>query len=157
MALNIRSYLPADIDALIDLFRASIREVASQDYTSDQILAWAPDSMDRTEWLQKRASRSTWVAETDGHITGFTDMEDNGHIDMMYVHPSYQGQGIASALLETVETSAKKENLTHLHTEASITAKPFFERRGFLTIAPQTVHFNGQNFINYQMQKQLKQ
>lgn len=156
MSLTIRSYVPADIDALIALYQASIREIACKDYTSSQILAWAPDLIDRAAWLNKRASRPTWIAEADGHIAGFTDMEDNGHIDMMYVHPAYQGQGVASTLLETVETAAAKANLTQLHTEASITARPFFERRGFLTITPQTVHFNGQDFINYQMQKQLK-
>ncbi len=42
-----------------------------------------------------------------------------------------------------------------LHTEASITARPFFERCGFLLVAEQTVALRGQQFVNFRMEKPL--
>ncbi|HEY4921438.1 MAG TPA: hypothetical protein VII40_15150 [Xanthobacteraceae bacterium] len=39
--------------------------------------------------------------------------------------------------------------------EASITARPFFEHRGFRVIAPQRVMRWAQEFLNYRMDKAL--
>jgi GNAT superfamily N-acetyltransferase len=54
---------------------------------------------------------------------------------LMYVHPAHQDKGVASALLEPVESFARRHRLAQLSTEASITARPFFEHRGFRLIA----------------------
>jgi putative acetyltransferase len=155
MALAIRPYRPADVDALIALFRAAVRRVASRDYTQDQVAAWAPDIIDRGPWLERRGSRPTYVAELDGRIAGFSDLEADGHVDMMYVHPDFAGRGVAGALLRHVEAEARARNLARLFTEASITARPFFERYGFRVLAPQTVSLRGQDFVNYRMEKAL--
>jgi putative acetyltransferase len=63
--------------------------------------------------------------------------------------------GIASRLLRTVEASARARGLLRLFTEASITARPFFEHRGFRVIAPHCVKRWAQEFLNYRMDKQL--
>jgi len=152
----IRLYAPTDLDGLIRLFHASVRRIAVKDYTEDQVKAWAPDEADRERWAQRRASRPTWVAEIDGSLAGFTDLEPDGHVDMMFVHPDHQGRGVAGALLRQVETEAARLGLGRLHTEASITARPFFERKGFRVIAAQTVHVRGQDMVNYRMEKSLR-
>jgi putative acetyltransferase len=90
-----------------------------------------------------------------GEPVGFSDLEEDGHLDMMFVHPAFQGQGIASALLNTVESAARKQSLTMIYTEASLSARPFFERRGFAVITPQTVKCRGQKLANFRMRKSL--
>jgi putative acetyltransferase len=152
---HIRLYRPDDVDALIDIFRASVRQVARRDYSEEQVLAWAPDAIDRTGWVEQYASRPAWVAEIEDRPVGFSDLEPDGHLDMMFVHPDHQGRGVASALLAEVESAARHQGIDCLHTEASITARPFFERRGFQLLAPQTVSLRGQRFINYRMEKVL--
>ena len=149
----VRDYVPADVDALIDLFREAVRRVAIRDYSEAQVRAWAPDMAEREKWVERRASRPTWVAEIDGKIAGFTDLEPDGHVDMMYVHPDFKGRGVANALMAKVEEAAAEQKLGRLYTEASITAKPFFEKKGFRVIAPQTVHVRGQDLVNYRMEK----
>jgi putative acetyltransferase len=42
-----------------------------------------------------------------------------------------------------------------LFTEASITAKPFFQRMGFSVVKEQEVSRRGETFINYAMEKFL--
>ena len=157
--LSIRACVPADVDALIQLFRDSVRSVARQHYTEAQVLAWAPDEIDHDEWAAQCASRPVWVAVMDAQIdaktVGFIDLEPDGHIDMLYVHAEHQRRGVASALLGVAEGSARDKRLARLYTEASIPARPFFERRGFRVIAEQVVAIRGQNLINYRMEKLL--
>lgn len=151
----IRSLQQSDIDELIALFRLSVRKIAAANYSKDQCLAWAPDQIDRTVWMEKRSNKPTWVAVCNSQIAGFTDLNIDGHIDMLYVHPDFQRQGIASALINKIHEAAKQQNIKRLFTEASITARPVFEKFGFTVIEEQTVHRNGQNFTNYRMEKRL--
>ncbi len=74
-------------------------------------------------------------------------------LDMMFVHPAHQRLGVATALLATVESVAREQGLSRLFTEASITARPFFERHGFRVIRQRTVHRRGQDLTNFAMEK----
>jgi putative acetyltransferase len=74
---------------------------------------------------------------------------------MMYIHAQFQGKGVASALLSHLESVAHCLGVQDLYTEASITARSFFERRGFQLIARQIVSTRGQDFVNYRMRKLL--
>lgn len=152
--IAIRPYRADDLDALIDIFLRAIRETAAKDYAQPQIEAWA--QADRDAWAVRRASRPTWVAWIDTAPVGFTDLEPDGYLDMMFVHPAHQRIGVAAALLATVEAAAGVQNLSRLFTEASITARPFFERHGFQVIRQQTVRKRGQDLVNFVMEKSLR-
>ena len=154
-AVSIRPYTAADLDLLIVLFNGAVRGVASRDYTPAQIAAWAPDTPDRAAWAARLGGRPTLVAEMDGVIAGFSDLEPDGHIDMLFVDADHQGRGVAGALLDRIETMAREQGLERLFTEASITARPVFEHRGFHVEAAQDVPLRGQTFRNYRMTKAL--
>ncbi len=153
--INIRAFQPSDIDELIALFRLSVRKGAANDYTHEQRLAWAPDEIDRDEWLKNRLRHPTWLATIDDNIAGFIDLEADGHIDMLYVHPNFHRRGIARSLMRVINDHARKHHIPRLFTEASITARPAFETFGFKTTQQQTVHRNGQEFTNFRMEKLL--
>ncbi|MHC2479502.1 GNAT superfamily N-acetyltransferase [Rhizobium leguminosarum] len=72
---------------------------------------------------------------------------------MMFVHPEFQGLGIASHLLSRVEGEALKLGFSRIYTEASRTARPFFERKGFRVITKQIVEKRGQGLENFLMEK----
>ena len=120
--ITIRPYATADASGVTNLFRASVREIASRDYTPAQVRAWAPEEIDEGQFGQRCERKSTWIAEVAGHIAGFSDLEPDGHVDMLYVHPAFQRQGVARALLEHLEQRARTLALRRLYTEASITA-----------------------------------
>jgi putative acetyltransferase len=153
--LRTRPYAAADLEPLIALFRTSVRHLAGGDYTLGQVLAWAPDDIDPDGWRARLAASSTWVAAADGRMAGFISLEWDGHIDLLYIHPDFQSRGVASMLLWRLEASAEARGLVRLFTEASITAKPFFERRGFRVIAAQTVLRRGQALANFRMERRL--
>ena len=154
-SITIRPYGVTDAAALTNLFRSSVREVASQDYTASQIRAWAPDEIDAVQFGRRCEAKSTWVAEIQGRIAGFSDLEPDGHIDMLYVHPDFVRRGVARALLEHLEEAARTNALRRLYTEASLTARPVFEAMGFRMVAPQTVTIRGESMTNYRMEKRL--
>jgi putative acetyltransferase len=152
--IAIRAYRPADLDAVIAIYLGAIREIASRDYDPAQLDAWA--QVDRDAWACRRLSRPTWVAVIGDVPVGFSDLEPDGHLDMMFVHPAHQRAGVATALLATVEAAARANNLGRLFTEASITARLFFQRRGFRVVAAQAVGMRGQTLENFRMEKLLR-
>jgi len=153
--LRLRAYRDSDLEALITLFRESVRRVARRDYTQAQVEAWAPGDVDRAEWARRRAASETLIAERDGAILGFAGLAADGLVDMMYVHADQQRRGIAGALLRRIEESARARGLARLHADSSITARPFFERHGFRVLAEQTVTRRGETLTNYRMEKVL--
>jgi putative acetyltransferase len=149
----IRHATQDDALAIATLYHDTIRKINSRDYASAQIEAWAGATPDEEKWRQRQVSRTTFVDEQNGIIRGFAELEDNGHIGAVYVHADYQRKGIASALLDELEKEAFERGTTCLSTEASITAKPFFTKRGFETVAAQDVEYRGHIFRNYRMRK----
>lgn len=151
----IRPRMDDDAAALAEIFRRSIREVASQHYRPAQIEAWVRFAGETDAWHQRMRSRQVWVAETDGKPLGFIQFEPPDHIDLTYVHPEYHRRGIASALVAKVESVARANGVPALLVGASITSRPFFAACGFEIIAPQIVTARGQDFLNYRMWKVL--
>ncbi len=92
----------------------------------------------------------TLVAEKNGMVVGFGDMDRTGYLDRLYVHRDCQGQGIATALCDRLEAGHPAGPVT---THASITAKPFFESRGYRVIKEQQVERKGVILSNFVMQK----
>ena len=154
-AVLVRAYRPEDAPTLMAVFRDSVRRSAHPAYSPQQLAAWAPDEMDALAWAERRASRPTWVAEVEGRAVGFSDLEADGHLDMLYVAADVQGRGVASALLDAVLSAARALGLTRVFTEASLTARPFFERRGFRTLGEQSVERHGEWLVNVRMERVL--
>ena len=153
--VRLRSYQPDDAPALLSLFRDTIRRVNSRDYSPEQIAALACDDIDLAGWSGRFAGRFVPVAEKNGQPVGFAELERDGHVDRMYVAADYQGHGVGRLLLAAVVVEARRAGLSRLFTEASITARPFFEREGFVVLGRQVVACRGVEFLNYSMERIL--
>lgn len=151
MSITIRAFQVSDLDAAIALFQGAVREIASQDYSPEQIDAWV--QVDRAAWEKRLQESQTWVAIHHHQLAGFGSIEYDGHLDMLFTDPKHQRCGVATALLKWLELSVVKMGIPVMFTEASITAKPFFIRHGFQLIEAQQVSVRGQSFINYRLRK----
>ena len=80
------------------------------------------------------AARFVTVAEESQRPVGFAELEPDGHIDRVYVSADRQRRGIGRQLLAALIAEARRVGLARLFTEASITARPFFESQGFKKI-----------------------
>jgi putative acetyltransferase len=153
--LELRPYRPGDARALLDLFRDTVRRVNARDYGPDQVRAWASDDIDPARWSARFEGRFVRVAESDGRLAGFAELEPDGHLDRFYVSADHQRRGVGRALLAALVAEAGRLGLPRLFTEASLTARPFFEAHGFVVEAPQTVVVRGVAFSNYRMSRPL--
>ncbi|MBH0330250.1 acetyltransferase [Brevibacillus brevis] len=154
----LRRFHETDINQIITLFYETVHTINKQDYTQEQVNAWASlaDLKQRKEvWLKALTSNISYVAEMNGYIVGFSDMSVQGYLDRLFVHKEHQGQGIASALVDTLESEAKKLGLIEIETDSSITARPFFERKGYIVVKSQIVERNSTKLMNFRMKKIL--
>ncbi|WP_050183844.1 GNAT family N-acetyltransferase [Domibacillus robiginosus] len=156
--MEIRRFRVSDIKQIVGLFYETIHSVNRKDYTQEQLEAWASkndEGFRLASWKDSMSTHITYVALIDDRIVGFSDITQKGYLDRLYVHKDFQRQGIASSLISTLECEARKLGLAALNTNASITAKPFFEHHGYQLVQSQCVERNGVKLVNYKMIKEL--
>lgn len=151
----LRRFRPEDLPEIADLFSDTIYRVNSRDYTPEQVRVWAAgrDRLARNPDFFRKLY--TMVAVKCGKIVGYGNIDDTGYLDHLYVHSDFQGQGIASSICRELEHHAALQQVPEITVHASITAKPFFEKRGYQTIAEQQVERQGILLTNYQMKKDI--
>ncbi|WP_415836083.1 GNAT family N-acetyltransferase [Rheinheimera salexigens] len=145
--------IETDAAALWRIFFNTIRNINCRDYSQAQIEAWAPESYDFTAWQQRMQGLSPFVAEMDGVIVGYTDLQPDGLIDHFFCHHQYQGQGVARALMEHVFKQGQTRGVRRYYSEVSITAKPFYQHMGFTVAKEQLIDIRGQQLKNFVMEK----
>ena len=74
----------------------------------------------------------------------------------MFVHKDFQGKGIATALLNEIERHAIATGVTRITSEVSLTARPFFEKRGYIVEKEQKRKAHLLSLTNFWMGKELK-
>ena len=148
--MQLRRYQLSDCEQLAELFYHTVHSVNAKDYTEEQLYAWATGKVDLGEWNHSFLKHHTIVAIEDGRIVGFGDMDETGYLDRLYVHKDYQRRGVASAICDELESFAGGKTYT---THASITARPFFQNRGYHVIKKQEVIRRGIALTNYVMEK----
>ncbi|ALK04481.1 MAG: GNAT family N-acetyltransferase [Methanosarcina thermophila] len=151
----VRLYRSQDCKEIVELFYDTVHTINSKDYSSAQLDAWAPEENNIDMWDKSLSSTYTVVIEIKGSIVGFGNLDKTGYLDQLYVHKDFQGQGIATIIVDELEKYAQKHDITIITTEASITAKPFFEKRGYKTVKQQSVERKGLTLINFIMRKLL--
>lgn len=148
--MQIRRYEPGDVGELAELFYQTVHTVNAGDYTQEQLNAWADGNVDLKAWDRSLREHVSLVAVVDGVIAGFGDIDQTGYLDRLYVHKEYQRRGVATALCDALEQAAAGDVVTH----ASITARSFFEKRGYRVLRKQQVIRRGVSLTNYVMKKE---
>ncbi len=148
--MYIREYNTSDCKYLAELFYQTVHNVNAKDYSKEQLDVWANGNVDLNEWDKSFLEHYTIVAVKNKIIVGFGDIDRTGYLDRLYVHKDFQRQGIASAICDKLEQSVNADKII---THASVTAKRFFEQRGYKLIKKQQVIRNGISLTNYVMEK----
>ena len=147
--MEIREYRPEDCEAITRLFYDTVHTVNRRDYAPAQLDAWADGRPDLAAWNRSLQEHFSLVALEGEELVGFADMAAAGYLDRLYVHKDYQGQGIATALCKRLEQTVAGTIVTH----ASITARAFFEKRGYRVVKEQQVERRGIRLTNFVMEK----
>ena len=147
--MQLREYITSDCEQLSKLFFQTVHSVNAKDYTKEQLDVWATGTVDLKEWDKSFTEHYTVVAIDNNIIVGFGDIDKTGYLDRLYVHADYQGKGVATAICNRLEQAVQGKITTH----ASITAKPFFEKRGYKVVKEQQVERQGIYLLNFCMEK----
>lgn len=148
--MEIRRYQPSDCQELSELFYHTVHTINAKDYTKEQLNVWATGKVDLEKWNQSLEEHFSVVAVENKILVGFGDIDKTGYLDRLYVHRDYQRKGIATAICNQLEQAVQGSIITH----ASITARPFFEKRGYKVVKEQQVERQGIFLTNFVMQKE---
>lgn len=153
--ISIRLSKLSDLNEMQKMFVDTITTICKNDYSPEQIKVWTSSSENTQRWTDKLTSQYFLVADLDNKIVGYASLENSNYLDILYVHKDHQRKGIADKLYAEIEKEAIKRKTTILNSDVSKTARPFFEKKGFKTIAPQTNIIKDVEIINYKMTKTL--
>lgn len=150
----LRTATTADIPQIRALFRSTVLTINTRDYTADEAVDWASCGDDTCHWEKLIAQLYFLVAvDSKGCIIGFSAIRSDGYLHSLFVHKDWQGKGVASALLTATEQYATERQLPVITSEVSITARPFFEKRGYRIEEVQTRQANRLYLKNFKMKK----
>ena len=153
--LSLRPFLAADIGIIAEIFRASVDELAAEDYSDGQRGAWIAVADDEEGLAARLAGQLTLLGMMDGSPVGFASLANNETIDLLYVMPAIAGQGAGTMLVGALEKLAAARGATRLKADVSDTAQDFFTRHGFEAQQRNTVRRGGQWLTNTTMEKKL--
>jgi len=148
----IRRYQPGDHLFIGQIYYDAVHQLAAADYTPGQLEAWASKPIGFDHWKTRCAIKQPFVKELDGRVVGFMELDGDGHIDCTYVDPAYSRRGVMSEIMEAVKREAKERGVPRLFAEVSITARPFFEKHGFIHVRDNLVPIRGETLANYIME-----
>jgi putative acetyltransferase len=151
----LRPFLAEDTPVLAAIFASAIEELTGEDYSEAQQQAWAGAADDEEQFGKRLAGQLTLVGTLQNSPVGFASLKGPDHIDLLYVHPSAVGQGVAALLCEALEKIAGGRGAKSLTVDASDNALEFFAKRGYVAKQRNTVTVNGEWLANTTMQKTL--
>lgn len=153
--IKLLPYQESDLVTITALFYDTVHHINCRDYTKEQLAVWAPEEVDWERWRSSLAAHYTIVAKKNNQIVGFGDIDTEGYLDRLFVHKDFQRQGIATAILEHLESHARLNGINRIAADVSLTAKKFFLRQGYQVCKNQQVKRKNVIFNNFKMEKLL--
>lgn len=144
-----------DVQEITDLFYNTIQFVNIHDYTQEQVDDWSYWHSAMDKWKHGILHQYFIKATDRDQIVGFGSLREDGYVDYLFSHKDHQHRGVGSSILEKLEKHAKAQDNESIFTDASITAKKFFEKHGYVTESEQLKKSHYLELVNYRMRKDL--
>lgn len=152
--IRITQYVPGEAPQLFAVFRSAVHGMAGHDYTAAQLNAWAPSDLDPAQWERTIDRVDPFVADLDGQIVGYANLQRTGDIDHFFVHASFARRGIGTVLMRHLVSRARQQGISSLTCDVSRGAEPFFERFGFRVIEQRSPIVRGVAVPNVRMRRE---
>jgi RimJ/RimL family protein N-acetyltransferase/N-acetylglutamate synthase-like GNAT family acetyltransferase len=144
-----------DIGMITELFRDTIQNINSKDYSKDEIEDWSSWWINHDKWEDKIEKQYFLKAIIENQLVGFSSLAKDGYLDFIFTHKDFQRHGIAGNLIKKIERKAKKQGNALIYSDVSITAKRFFEKHGYVVEKQQLKRSKNKELINFRMTKTI--
>jgi putative acetyltransferase len=155
MTTTLRPYLPDDFETVTLIYAESIAVLTEDDYSESQRAAWMSRAEDEDGFAKQLTSAITILADFDGDAAGFASLKDNTTIELLYVHPDAARQKVATTLIDALERLAAGRGTREIKVDASETALPFFQQRGYVAQQRNSVAIEDEWLANTSMTKDI--
>ena len=147
--------MQSDAVELKNLFQNTVLAINRRDYSQAEVEDWAScgDDLSNIENMIKTHYFIVAVNQ-QSEIVGFSSITSQGYLHSMFVHKDFQGEGIATMLLNEIEQYAITNGIMRITSEVSLTARPFFEKKGYIVEEEQKRKANRLSLTNFWMAKQ---
>lgn len=154
--ITIRIALNTDIEEIQSLYRNTVLVINRRDYSQAEVEDWAScgDDLSKIEDMIKTHYFIVAV-NRQSEIVGFSSITPQGYLHSMFVHKDFQGKGIATMLLEEIERYAITAGIVQITSEVSLTARPFFEKKGYVVEGEQKRKANQLSLTNFRMAREV--
>lgn len=149
----IRIFQHGDHVSIANIFSRAVHEIASKVYSREQCLAWCDIEPNHEHWKWRCELKRPFVFVEGVAIAGFLELDPDGHIDCAYVSPDHQRRGVVSALVRHATHTCFALGINRVHVDASICARPMFEKNGFKIVSEITVNIKGVELPNFKMER----
>ena len=142
MLLSVRPLRPGEARRYLEIHRAAVRGIASNDYPARVIDAWAPVPIADADVqaIEDDQTEIRLIAELDGEPVGMgAFVPQHSELRACYVAPAAARKGVGRALVNEIERRARAAGLSELHLVSSLTAERFYADLGYQVLG-QTEH-----------------
>ncbi len=151
-----RQALESDLEALVVVFTTAVHALAGGAYTAEQCHAWAPIPPDAEGWRSRLSGLKVMLACEGEQLAGFIGYARSGHVDLLFTAPPFARRGVATALFGAACADMRRAGAQRLSTEASLAARPFFERQGLTVVGEEEVLRQGVALRRFRMTGDLR-
>ena len=148
----IRHFKDSDAEACCDLINASVTAAAhlSQNARFQLITRNVPADLS----AELKAAYSL-IAEIDGQLVAIGSLTKEGEIRRVYVCPDAQKQGIGKAMIDMLEDTARKHNISELRIKAAPNTVEFYQRLGYAIVGHEQMQIGNTSYDAVKMTKSL--
>jgi GNAT superfamily N-acetyltransferase len=140
----VRRAEPEDAEAAVAVVRRSISELCSEDHQGDPhtIATWLSNKTVKNfiSWMANDDNFFV-IAENRGHLSGVGLLHRSGEINLFYMAPNAQRQGIGKAIQLALEQKAREWELRELKLHSTALACSFYEKMGYRPAGVKTPRF----------------
>ncbi|MEI6859178.1 MAG: GNAT family N-acetyltransferase [Shewanella sp.] len=159
-------YQAAYAQSVSQIFHDAIHAIDEAKYSLADKSAWSAKPRSAYYWHKRMTRSKSWLVIDSRSIhdglpvcCGFMNIEmgfhHQGYIDSLYVHPEYQGKGVAKTLYQALELWSREQGYKELSVDASRLSKPVFLAYGFKVNHKSYQEKLGQVIMGYLMSKSL--
>lgn len=134
--MHIRRFQAEDAEEVSALIATTLRTTNAKDYPAEyiekEVAGLQPEQiLERAGWTHFYVACDNDTIVGCGAIGSYWGKETESSLFTIFVLPAYQGQGIGTAIIQTLEQDAYFLRAKRVEIPASITGTPFYKKMGY--------------------------